>query len=176
MKTKISLQTGRAAALLLCGSVLAGCAVLQPSQTADKMIGSPEDSVRAAFGKPTDVHQLSDGNTRWLYSKQPSGYKVYAADFDGSGRLASFRQMLVENELYQSKVDVWTKADVQQHFGRTLLPVQYYPLMKREVWSYRFEQRGFLASQAHFYFDDRGVLRQTQVTLEPMGGASEQAR
>ena len=82
---------------------LSACTTLQPVETAQKMMGSPQDSVRQAFGEPTDTFQRADGTQRWIYSKQPYGYEIYAADFDAGGRLSGFRQMLTENEVYTAR-------------------------------------------------------------------------
>ncbi|MGO4329906.1 hypothetical protein AB4Z48_13645 [Cupriavidus sp. 2TAF22] len=163
---------------LLCAAAAAalpGCSVLQPVETAQKMIGAPEDAVRGTFGTPTDVYRLADGTTRWIYSRQPLGYQAYAADFDAGGKLTDFRQMLTNTEIYKAKVDTWTKRDVEEHFGKPRMPLQYFPLMKREVWSYRFRQDGMLASLFSCYFDSQGVLRQVQITVDPLGGDSSRS-
>ncbi len=154
--------------LAAAATALSACSVLQPVEEGQKMVGAPEAAVQARFGTPTDTYQLSDGTQRWIYSKQPLGQQAYAADFDKSGRLTRFRQMLQTEELYKAKVDVWTKLDVEQHFGKPREPSQYYPLMKREVWSYRFRHEDNWPSLFNFYFDDGGVLRQTQITPDPL--------
>ncbi|CAG9176336.1 hypothetical protein [Cupriavidus pinatubonensis] len=164
----MQIRTGRwlAAAAL----VLSACATLQPVETAQKMIGSPESSVRDAFGKPTETYPLSDGTSRWIYSKQPLGFAVYAADFDASGKLTNFRQMLTEEEIYTARPGVWTKRDIAERFGMPREPVQYYPLMKREAWSYRLYVAGYQPAHFSAYFDDRGVLDRTMIIVDPLGG------
>ncbi len=155
-----------------CASALAlcACAAIQPEQTAQKMIGSPESAVRETFGAPTETYQLAGGTTRWIYSKQPLGYDVYAADFDSAGKLRDFRQMLTENEIYKAQVNVWTKRDVMEHWGKPREPVQYYPMMKREAWSYRLYKDAYQPAHFSAYFDDGGVLRQTMIIVDPLGG------
>ncbi|WP_059413610.1 hypothetical protein [Cupriavidus basilensis] len=157
-------------AALAAAAALSACASLEPVQTAQKMIGSPESAVRDTFGAPTETYRLAGGTSRWIYSRQPLGHEVYAADFDAGGRLTNFRQMLTEKEIYEAKPGVWTKQDVVERFGMPREPVEYYPLMKREAWSYRMYTNGYL--QAHFsiYFDDRGVLDRTMIIVDPMGG------
>jgi len=150
--------------------VLSACSTLQPVQTAQKMIGSPESTVRATFGEPSEVYQLADGTHRWIYSHQPLGYEVYAADFDAGGKLTNFRQMLTENEIYQARPGVWTKRDVAERFGMPREPVQYYPLMKREAWSYRLYAVGYQSAHFSVYFDDQGVLDRTMIIVDPLGG------
>ncbi|CAG9182814.1 hypothetical protein LMG23992_04833 [Cupriavidus laharis] len=149
---------------------LSACAMLQPVETGQKMIGSPESAVRDAFGKPTETYPLHDGTSRWIYSKQPLGFEVYAADFDAAGKLTNFRQMLTEEEIYTARPGVWTKRDVAERFGMPREPVQYYPLMKREAWSYRLYVAGYQPAHFSAYFDDRGVLDRTMIIVDPLGG------
>lgn len=155
-------------ALVLAAAALSACAVLAPEQEGQRLLGAPQATVQATFGQPTDIFSLRNGTSRWIYSKQPLGQQAYAADFDSQGRLTAFRQMLQTAELYKAEVGIWTKRDVLEHFGKSREPVQYFPLMKREVWSYRFKHEGQWPSMFNFYFDDSGVLRQTQVTPDPL--------
>jgi hypothetical protein len=149
---------------------LSACASLQPVQTAQKMIGSPASSVRETFGAPTETYELAGGTSRWIYSHQPLGYEVYAADFGASGKLVNFRQMLTEKEIYEAKPGVWTKRDVAERFGLPREPVQYYPLMKREAWSYRLYASGYQPAHFSVYFDDQGVLDRTMIIVDSLGG------
>lgn len=145
-----------------------GCTTLQPVTVGQNMRGGSEADVRATFGVPTDVYRLADGTTRWFYSKQPLGQQSYAADFDANGKLTNFRNTLETQELYKARVDVWTRRDVEENFGKPREPNQYFPRMRREVWSYRFRHENLWPSMFNFYFDDAGVLRQTQITPDPL--------
>jgi len=149
---------------------LSACATLQPVDTGQKMIGSPQAAVRGTFGAPTETYQLADGTQRWIYSKQPYGYDVYAADFDASGKLTNFRQMLTETEIYTARPGTWTKRDVAERWGTPKEPIQYYPLMKREAWSYRMYLPGYLPAHFSAYFDDNGVLDRTMIIMDTYGG------
>lgn len=162
-------------AAVVLGS-LAGCATLQPEQTGRQMIGSQQSAVRDTFGQPTETFRLADGTTRWLWSRQPFGHEVYAADFDAGGKLVSYRQMLTETEIYKAQVGTWTKQDVQERFGLPREPIQHYPLMKREAWSWRMYKDGMQTAHFSCYFDDGGVLRQTMIIVDPLGGDSRRAR
>jgi len=148
--------------------LLSACAQLQPVPTGQKLIGQPQAAVQQTFGQPTDTFQFDDRTSRWIYSMQPTGRYAYAADFDPQGRLTNFRQMLQTTELYKAQVGTWTKRDVEEHFGKPREPTQYYPLMKRQVWSYRFLHEDQWPSMFNFYFDDAGVLQQTQITPDPL--------
>ncbi|KAI3599629.1 putative transmembrane lipoprotein [Cupriavidus necator H850] len=162
-------------AAVVLGS-LGACATLQPEQTGKQMIGSPESAVRSTFGSPTETYRLADGTTRWIWSRQPLGHEVYAADFDAGGKLTDYRQMLTETEIYRAQVGTWTKKDVQERFGLPREPIQYYPLMKREAWSWRMYKTGLQTAHFSCYFDDAGVLRQTMIIVDPLGGDSRHSR
>ncbi|CAG2135756.1 Beta-barrel assembly machine subunit BamE [Cupriavidus plantarum] len=166
---RIRMAALAAAAATAAAMVLAGCAQLQPVQTADKLIGSPESAVRQTFGEPTDTFQLADGTTRWIYSKQPYGYDIYAADFDANGRLKNFREMLTEAEIYKAQPGVWTKKDVLERWGRPREPINYYPLMKREAWSYRMYVSPYQPAHFSVYFTDAGVVDRTMIILDARG-------
>ncbi len=170
-------RTRRWLAACLAAGALSACSTLMPVPEGQKLIGQPQAAVQATFGQPTDVFPLADGTSRWIYSKQPLGQYAYGADFDRNGNLTAFRNMLDTQELYKAKVDTWTKRDVLEHFGKTLAePAQYFPLMKREVWSYRFKHEGLWPSLFNFYFDDGGVLRQTQITPDPLYDRGDRRR
>ncbi|AQV93354.1 hypothetical protein BJN34_05535 [Cupriavidus necator] len=162
--------------LALGVATLSACTTLMPVQEGTRLVGQPQAAVQAAFGPPTDVFPLRDGTSRWIYSGQPLGQYAYGADFDPSGNLTAFRNMLSTPELYKAQVNTWTKRDVAEHFGRTRLPVDYYPLMRREVWSYRFRHEDMWPSLFNFYFDDAGILRQTQITPDLLYDPAERRR
>jgi hypothetical protein len=170
------LRAGRRIALAAGFALLSACTTLMPVNEGRKLIGAPQAAVQARFGPPPEVYPLRDGTTRWIYSQQPLGQYAYAADFDRNGNLTDFRNMLDTLELYKAEVGKWTKRDVQEHFGMTREPVEYFPRMKREVWVYRFRHEGVWPSMFNFYFDDDGILRQTQVTPDPLNDPDHRRR
>ncbi|WP_423198487.1 MULTISPECIES: hypothetical protein [unclassified Cupriavidus] len=163
----------RRAALASVVVLATACATLAPVSTGLKLVGQPQSAVQATFGAPTDKFQFQDGTSRWIYSTQPLGEDAYAADFDRNGNLTNFRNMLTTLELYKAQVNVWTKQDVLEHFGAPREPNQYFPRLRREVWTYRFLQDRQWYSMFNFYFDDAGVLRQTQITPDPLRDRSD---
>ncbi|WER50189.1 hypothetical protein CupriaWKF_18120 [Cupriavidus sp. WKF15] len=154
----------------VAGLTLGACSALQPEQTGQRLIGSDQGAVRSTFGEPTDTFSFPNGTSRWLYSGQPLGHTVYAADFDATGKLVGYRQMLTEAEIYQAQVGVWTKQDVIERFGKPREPTQYYPLMKREAWTYRMYKDGYQTAHFSCYFDENGVLQQSMIIVDPLGG------
>ncbi len=123
--------------------------------------------VQAQLGKPKEVYPLAPGVTRWLYPTKPFGEETIAADFDAQGRLLGTTQVLSTQEFNKVEIDKWTKTDVLHHFGEPV-ETSYFPLMKREVWTYRFKQDDAWFSMMNFYFDPDGVLKTTQISPDPL--------
>ena len=84
---------------------------------------------------------------------------------DGSDQ--SLRQVLQPSEFYKAQIGQWTRRDVLVNFGRPV-ETSYFPLMKREVWTYRYLEANVWYMMDSFYFDDAGILRLTQKTPDPL--------
>lgn len=154
-------------AVACAAAAMAGCAALEsPVTKGQRLIGGDAAAVQAQFGPPRESYPL-DGGTRWLYPTQPYGQFTYAADFDASGRLVSFRQILTTLDFAQIRVGTSTQQDVLRMFGKPE-ETAYFRLMDRQVWSYRFKQEGVWPSLMHFYFDRDGIVRLTQISPDPM--------
>ena len=154
----------RIAPLLICAAwVLAGCA--QPWQRFTP--GEDQSALVARFGPPREVYDLPDGGKRLMWPTQPMGEFTTAADIDGSGKVRNVRQVLQPSEFYRAQIGQWTKQDVLVNFGRPV-ETSYFPLMKREVWTYRYLEDNVWYMMYSFYFDDQGVLRLTQKTPDPL--------
>jgi hypothetical protein len=147
----------------LAALLVAGCA--QPWQ--NFQTGEPESAVIARLGPPREIYDLPNGDKRLMWPTQPMGEVTTAADIDPSGKVVTVRQVLQVNELYKAQIGTWTKRDVLLNFGR---PVEtaYFPLMKRQVWTYRYQEDNVWYMLYNFYFDDQGILRLTQKTPDPM--------
>ncbi len=89
----------------------------------------------------------------------------------GYRRLRQDRQRapdpLQPNEFYKYDIGKWTKSDVLVNFGRPE-ETSYYPLMKREVWTYRYLEDNVWYMMYSFYFDDQGILNFTQKSPDPL--------
>lgn len=152
--------------LLLAGLgtlALAGCA--QP--WTQFHAGDDGQSVIARFGPPREVYNLPDGGKRLMWPTQPMGETTVAADLDAQGRVVNVRQVLQPNEFYRAEIGKWTRADVLVNFGRPV-ETSYFPLMKRDVWTYRYLEAGVWYMMYSFYFDKDGILRLTQKTPDPL--------
>jgi len=151
--------------------MLAGAATLLLSGCANPwqqfQAGAPQSALVAKFGPPKEVYTLPDGNKRLLWPTRPYGETTTAAVVNPSGVTVSIEQALTTQNFDRAQVGTWTQHDVQIRFG---LPEEtaYYPLMKRSVWSYRFQEDNYWYMLYHFYFDDAGVLRMTQKMVDPL--------
>jgi hypothetical protein len=153
----------RAALAGLGALLLAGCA--QPWQQFQQ--GEDASTIVAKLGAPREVYDLPNGGKRLMWPTQPMGETTTAADIDGTGKIVDVRQVLQPNEFYKAQIGTWTKSDVLVNFGRPV-ETSYYPLMKREVWTYRYLEDNVWYMMYSFYFDDQGLLRTTQKTPDPL--------
>ncbi|TAM00528.1 MAG: hypothetical protein EPN70_22055 [Paraburkholderia sp.] len=142
---------------------LAGCA--QP--WTQFHTGDDAQAVIARFGPPRETYDLPDGGKRLMWPTQPMGETTVAADIDSHGKVVDVRQVLDDNEFYRAEIGKWTRTDVLVNFGRPV-ETSYFPLMKREVWTYRYLDVGVWYMLYSFYFDDNGILRLTQKTPDPL--------
>lgn len=147
--------------------LLCGCASLTPVSTGEALVGRPASSVEAQFGKAPEQYVRADGGMRWLYPTRPLGPYTYAADFDKSGRLSSFRQILTAADFAGIRIDQSRQEDVLNTFGKPEY-IAYFPSIDMTVWSYRFRYDGGWWSLMHLYFDRNSVIRRTQSTNDPM--------
>jgi hypothetical protein len=153
----------RAALVCLSALTLAGCA--QPWQQYQQ--GADESTIVARLGPPREVYDLPNGGKRLMWPTQPMGEFTTAADIDAAGKIVNVRQVLQPNEFYRAQIGTWTKSDVLVNFGRPV-ETSYFPLMKREVWTYRYLEDNVWYMMYSFYFDDQGIVRLTQKTPDPL--------
>ncbi|GAB3630627.1 lipoprotein [Pandoraea terrae] len=128
---------------------------------------APQAEVQSKLGRPHETYPLGGGVTRWLYPTQPFGQQTIAADIDAQGRVVGVKQVLSMQEFAKVEVGKWTKDDILHHFGKPV-ETSYFPLMKREAWTYRFKQDEAWDSMMNFYFDPQGIVRMTQISPDPL--------
>jgi hypothetical protein len=152
-------------AALVCAVLCALGACAQPWQAFHA--GDEESAVVARLGQPREVYKLPDGSRRLMWPTQPMGEITVAADIDATGKVIRVRQVLQPSEFYRAEPGQWTKNEVLINFGQ---PVEkaYFPMMKREVWSYRYLEDSVWYLLFNFYFDDTGVLTATQKSPDPL--------
>ncbi|WP_228874840.1 hypothetical protein [Paraburkholderia saeva] len=143
--------------------MLAGCA--QPWQQVQP--GEDQSTLITRLGPPRETYDLPNGSRRLMWPTQPMGETTTAADVDASGKVLSVRQVLQPNEFYRAEIGKWTRDDVLVNFGRPV-ETSYFPLMKREVWTYRYLEDNVWYLMFNFLFDDHGVLQSTQKSPDPL--------
>jgi hypothetical protein len=153
----------RAALVCLSALTLAGC--VQPWQHYQQ--GADESTLVARLGAPREIYALPNGGKRLMWPTQPMGETTTAADIDAAGKIVNVRQVLQPNEFYRAEIGKWTRSDVLVNFGRPV-ETSYFPLMKREVWTYRYLEDNVWYMMYSFYFDDQGIVRLTQKTPDPL--------
>jgi hypothetical protein len=164
----------RLAFLIVCAAVsmLAGCAG-PPHQQVEP--GADQSALVARLGPPKETYDLPNGGKRLMWPTQPMGSTTTAADIDASGKVLAVRQVLQDNEFYRAEVGKWTRNDVLVNFGRPF-ETSYFKRVQREVWSYRYMENNIDHLIYNFYFDDQGVLRQTQRQPDPKYDPSQRNR
>ncbi|RKP57453.1 hypothetical protein [Pararobbsia silviterrae] len=160
---RLSIRRMRALAIIALSLTLGAC--MQPWQAFQP--GADQSAIVARFGEPKEVYDLPNGNKHLLWPTRPFGETTVGAEISPDGKLVNLDQMLTDQNFARVIVGQWTKHDIQITFG---LPEEtaYFPLMKREVWSYRYMQANVWYRLYHFYFDDQGVVRMTQTTEDPL--------
>jgi hypothetical protein len=156
-------RTRRMASCIGLALLLSACA--QPWQNYQP--GADSSTVTAKLGPPREVYDLPNGGKRLMWPSQPLGETTVAADIDASGKIVNVRQVLDDNEFYKAQIGTWTRKDVLVNFGRPE-ETSYFPLMKREVWTYRYMESNVWYMLYSFYFDDKGVVQLTQKTPDPL--------
>jgi hypothetical protein len=160
-----SVRRAACRALVLCAGTLALAGCVQPWDQFHA--GDDASAVIARFGPPREVYNLPDGSKRLMWPTQPFGETTTAADIDPTGRVISVRQVLQPLEFYRAEIGKWTRTDVLVNFGRPV-ETSYFPLMRKQVWTYRYLESGVWYMLYSFYFDDDGILRLTQKTPDPL--------
>jgi hypothetical protein len=166
MLNRLALRIVGIAALML-----AGCT--EPHRQVEA--GADQSVLVARLGPPKETYDLPNGGKRLMWPTQPMGTTTTAADIDASGKVLGVRQVLQDKEFYRAEVGKWTRDDVLVNFGRPF-ETSYFKRVNREVWSYRYMENNIEHLIYNFYFDDQGVLRQTQRSPDPQFDPSQRNR
>ena len=106
----------------MCAIMLAGCAAVVPHSV---NAGMSESEVLRTGGKPAREHKLSDGETAWDYTLQPSGYFTWRVVFGRDGRVREVRNLTT----YENSLKVapgMTESEVEQIMGPTFIREKYW--------------------------------------------------
>lgn len=117
-------------------AVLAGCMSYGPQTLTP---GTTLETARQSLGAPTGEFTQPDGGRRVEYARGPLGRHTYMLDFDASGRLLRWEQVLTEAKFntIQPGMD---GREVQELIGHSFEQrVVGIAERRQTVWAYRYE-------------------------------------
>lgn len=88
------------------------------------------------MGAPSGQYALAEGRSRLEFARGPYGKHTYMLDFDASGRMTSWRQVLTEEDFSRIRPGQ-TRDHVLQSIGHPS-DVRDLSFQKRTLWSYRY--------------------------------------
>jgi hypothetical protein len=143
----------------LCG-FLFGCASYSP---ASLPVGTSLADARAKLGVPSGEYALTGGAKRLEFMRGPEGLHTFMVDFDASGALQSWTQVLYEENFATIK-DGMSRNQVLLALGH---PAHEYAVWSRSqtIWAYRFESPQCLWFQVGF--DPQGQVTSTTYGRDP---------
>ena len=120
--------------LLLASSLMLGCATYSPDSLPAR--ASPADA-RAKLGAPSGEYSLAGGAKRLEYARGPFGLHTYMLDFDASGSLVSWTQVLYEENFATVKSGM-NSGDLLLALGH---PAHQFGVWSgnQTMWAYRFD-------------------------------------
>jgi hypothetical protein len=128
----------RPAALLpWLGLLVAACAS-GPYTPTSVVAGDTRDDVVRKMGPPTAVYTMPDGRPRLEYTRGPAGRQTYMIDFDGTGRVTHWEQVLDEQH-FTAIVPGMRSADVLRLIGPPGERGAYARPEPGLTWNYRYE-------------------------------------
>lgn len=115
---------------------LAACTSYGPQSVAP---GTPVEAVRQSLGVPTGEFARPDGGRRLEYARGPFGRHTYMLDFDASGKLLRWEQVLTEakfNTIQPGMSGGEVQALIGHSFDQRMVGVAE---RRQTVWAYRYE-------------------------------------
>lgn len=150
------LLAGFTCALML--SVLASCAAFSPQNLP---LGLSHVEVIHAMGPPTGHYDLADGKSRLEFARGPAAQETYMVDFDATGRMISWKQVL--NLQHFSEIEPGTTA--QELLMRIGHPGSTITIARQQLvlWNYRYPTNDCLWYQFSVGYDGRVISGSTGI-------------
>ncbi len=138
------------APVLVCGLVLSGCVTYAPSE---RFIGMPREQVIAELGSPRPAPTSLDSARRLDFPRGPRGKHTYAIEFDDTGKVSSYRQLLTEKNFGT----IVSGMDVRAVIDQIGVSTDTFVLGRGRgyVWNYRYENALCRWFQIEFSADDK---------------------
>ena len=148
-------------AAALVTATLGACA-LNYGPRASLQPGATVDEAQRMLGTPTGRHAVPGGE-RIEYARGPFGRHTYMLDFDASGRLRSWQQVLDEAHFGAVRAGM-TRDDVLASLGRPS-EIRTLAWPKQTLWAYRYETP--FCSWFQVSLDARGTVADTGYGPDP---------
>jgi hypothetical protein len=148
----------RLMAVVVCAFVLAGCVSYSPNALQP---GQSEAEVVQAMGPPTGRYTLPNGQTRLEFARGPEGRQTYMVDFDRSGKMIEWEQVM--DLWYLTRITPGLSSeDVLMRVGRPG-STQAFKRQQLVLWNYRYPTNDCLWFQISIG-DDGKVISGSQGT------------
>ena len=147
-----------ACAITLMLGALGGCIAYSPGNL---QLGQSEPDVISVMGPPTGLYALPDGARRLEFARGPAGQETFMVDFDVTGRMVSWRQVL--NLQHFSEIEPGTSAhDLLMRIGHPASTMAI-PRQQLVLWNYRYPTNDCLWYQFSVGFDGRVISGSTGI-------------
>lgn len=113
--------------------LLAGCIVYSPNNL---HAGATQADVIAAMGPPTGRYALPQGGARLEFARGPQGRETFMVDFDATGGMTQWQQVLLPWTFSQIAAGTSTE-ELLMRIGHPA-EAKRYPRQQLSVWSYRY--------------------------------------
>ncbi len=140
--------------------ILAGCATYSP---ASLPAGTSLADVRAKLGAPSGEYPLTGGGKRLEFMRGPAGLHTFMVDFDASGAMQAWTQVLYEENFATIKLGM-NRDEVLLALGHPAHEYGVWSGMKT-IWAYRFDSPQCLWFQVGL--SPQGQVASTQYGPDP---------
>jgi hypothetical protein len=154
------LQRIAGSCVLMAYSLMAGCAGYSPTSLP---AGSSLADVRAKLGAPSGEYALTGGGKRLEFMRGPAGLHTFMVDFDSTGAMRSWTQVLYEENFATIK-DGMSRDQVLLALGHPAHEYGVWSGMKT-IWAYRFDSPQCLWFQVGI--SPQGQVASTQYGPDP---------
>ena len=118
-------------------ALLAACAAITRGYPLSVRPGDAREDVERLAGAPTAVYTMPDGHLRWEYSHMPFGKQTFMVDFDATGHVAKWENVLDETH-FEAIVPGLAREDVLRLIGPPTGTWHYRLPAPGITWRYRF--------------------------------------
>lgn len=145
----------------LAALLLSGCSGYSPGSMPP---GTSREEVIKSMGPPTGQYPLPDGGSRLEFARGPYGKHTYMLDFDNTGHLKQWQQVLTEANFNAVQMGM-TRDQVLMLLGRPS-ETRYVGWQKLTLWQYRYD--AIFCQWFNVGINAQGVVADLGYTPDPM--------